>query len=177
VNWHLLVVDLQKAFAGHILDWSRVVDRSAVMIQAARKLEIPVSATEQNPEKLGPTVPEIAGCLENVPLFTKKVFSSLGVPELRERIAREAPVNLIIVGIETHVCILQTALSALGMPERVTPCIPVDAVGSRRAVDRDTALSRLQGAGAVLTTVESVIFEILGEAGTDRFRSILPLVK
>lgn len=177
MNWHLLVVDLQKAFADHILDWSQVVARSAVMIQAAEKLGVPVSATEQNPEKLGPTVPEIAEHLKSVPVFSKKVFSSLGVPELKTKIAAQSPLNLIVVGIETHVCILQTALSALEMEKRVTPYIPVDAVSSRRRIDRDTALGRLQREGAVLTTVESVIFEILGEAGTDRFRSILPLVK
>jgi nicotinamidase-related amidase len=177
VNWHLLVVDIQEAFAPHIHGWERVIAGGERMIQAARKLAVPVTATEQNPAKLGPTVPRIARALGDAPVYTKMAFSSLRVPAVWRGLAEAAPVNVVCVGIEAHVCVLQTALDALAMPGGVTPFVPVDAVSSRRELDRDTALRRLERAGAVLTTVESVIFEILEEAGTDRFRAVLPLVK
>jgi nicotinamidase-related amidase len=177
VSWHLLVIDIQEAFVPHIAGWDSVVARAETMVRAARRLGVPVTVTEQNPDKLGPTCPPIAAALPDVPVHSKLAFSCLRVPEVRSRVAADAPVNLICVGIEAHVCVLQTALDALSVPGGVTPYLPVDAIGSRRALDRDTALRRLERAGAVLTTVESVVFEILGAAGTDRFRAVLPLVK
>ncbi len=176
MSWHLLIVDIQEGFAPHIHGWDSLLRRSETMIEAAWRLDIPMTATEQNPTKLGGTVTSIKNLLEGIPVFPKMTFSSLRVPAVWERVAAVTPVNLLCVGIETHVCVLQTVLDALAM-SGVRPYVLQDAIGSRRAVDRDTALRRLERAGAALTTVESVIFEILGEAGTDRFRSILPLVK
>ena len=175
--WHLLVIDTQEAFVPHIDGWDSMVRRTETMVLAARRLDVPVTATEQNPGKLGPTVPPVVAALGDSPVYSKLAFSCLRVPEVRDRIAGEVPVNLVCVGIEAHVCVLQTALDALGLPGGVTPYLAVDAIGSRRALDRSTALRRLERAGAVLTTVESVIFEILGAAGTDRFRAVLPLVR
>jgi nicotinamidase-related amidase len=175
--WHLLVVDIQEAFAPHIHHWEPLLARCAVMIKAARALGLPITATEQNPSKLGHTVAPIAALLDGVPLFEKMAFSALRVPAVWNRIAARGPVNLILVGIESHVCILQTALTALGMGTAVTPYLPLDAIGSRRVLDRDTAFRRLEQGGAVATTVESVILEIVQEAGTDRFRSVLSLIR
>ncbi len=178
MDWHLLVVDLQQGFAPHIQGWEGVLACSVTMINAARALEIPITATEQYPAKLGPTVPEIKDALGDAPVFSKTVFSCLRVPEVWARVTAAAPVNLLLLGIETHVCLLQTAIDALQRaPGRIRPYMLVDAIGSRRALDRDTALDRLRHAGAILTTVESAIFEALEEAGTARFKRILPLVK
>ena len=177
MNWFLLVVDLQKGFAPHIHQWDSILDRAQTMIKAARVLELPMTATEQNPAKLGPTVPPVADVLSGVPIFEKMAFSSLRVPEVWNRVAALGPAHLILIGIESHVCVLQTTLDALAMEAEITPYLPVDAISSRRALDRDTAFRRLERAGAVLTTVESVILEIVGEAGTDQFRGVLPLIK
>lgn len=178
MNWHLLVVDLQEGFAPHIHGWDGVLSRSATMIAAAREMRIPITATVQYPEKLGTIVSEIKAALGEAPVCSKTVFSCLRVPDVRARTHAAAPVNLLLAGIETHVCILQTALDALEQASGpVRPYVLVDAVGSRRPLDRDTALRRLERAGAVLTTVESAIFEALEEAGTPRFKRVLPLVR
>ena len=177
MNWHLLVVDIQEAFASHIAGWQEMLPRCETLIQAFQKLGLPITATEQNPRRLGSTVSPIKQLLAGVPIFAKMHFSCLRASEVGDRVRAATPVNLVLVGIETHVCVLQTALDALASPDGVTPYLPVDAIGSRRELDRATAFRRLERAGAILTTVESVIFEIVEEAGTDRFRAILPLVK
>ena len=178
MQWHLLVVDIQDAFAPHITGWDAVTSRARIMIEAARKLDAAVTATEQYPERLGPTIAPVKAALDGLPIFPKTAFSSLRVPEVLARITDTRPVHLLLVGIEAHVCVLQTALDALALPGGgVTPYVLVDAVSSRRPLDRDTAFRRLECAGAVLSTVESAIFEMLGRAGTARFKSILPLVK
>ncbi len=178
MNWHLLAVDLQEGFAPHIHGWDDLRSRAVTMIDAARELGIPITATEQNPEKLGATVPDVKAALGEAPVRSKLAFSCLRVPDVLARVRAAVPVNLLILGIETHVCILQTALDALARPPgEIRPYVLVDAVGSRRPLDRDTALRRLERAGAVLTTVESAIFEALEEAGTPRFRRVLPLVR
>ncbi len=178
MSWHVLVVDLQKGFAPHIEGWSGVVSRSVLMINAAKELDIPITATEQYPAKLGETVPEVKAALGDAPIFTKTAFSCLRVPEVRARATATAPVNLLLLGIETHVCVLQTALDALARDSGgIRPYLLLDAIGSRRAVDREAALRRLERAGAILTTVESAIFEILEEAGTARFKRVLPLLR
>jgi len=177
VNWHLLVIDLQPPFATRIPDWGSIVERSCIAIEAAKRLQIPITATEQNPEKLGPTVEEVAEALAGVPRMPKMTFSCLRDQAVWRRIVTGGPTNLLIVGVETHVCVLQTALDALRAEPALQPYIAVDAVGSRKTLDRDTALRRLERAGAILTTVESAFFEILERAGTDKFRSVLPLFK
>ena len=178
MNWHLLVVDLQEGLAPHIHGWDGLCSRAVTMINAARELAIPITATEQNPEKLGGTIPAVKAALGETPVFSKLAFNCLRAPEVPARVCAPAPVNLLILGIETHVCILQTGLDALArFSGDIRPYVLVDAVGSRRPLDRDTALRRLERAGAVLTTVESVIFEILQEAGTSRFRRVLPFVR
>jgi nicotinamidase-related amidase len=176
MNWHVLVVDLQQGFAPHILGWDAVLSRALTMINAARALDIPITATEQYPARLGATVPAVKEALGDAPLFEKTAFSCLRVPEVKARVTAAVPVNLLLLGIETHVCLLQTALDALAL-DGVRPHLLVDAISSRRALDRDTAFERLARAGAVLSTVESAIFETLEEAGTARFKRILPLVK
>ncbi|MBN1421731.1 MAG: hydrolase [Planctomycetes bacterium] len=175
MRWQLLVVDHQKAFVPHIAGWEGLIDRSRVMIRAARALEIPITATEQNREKLGPLVPEIAGELEGVPTFDKMTFSSFRDDAARERIRSLDAPRVLIVGIETHVCVLQTALDLVR--EGFEPHVLADAVGSRRAQDRETALARLRAAGVVVSTVEAAIYEVLERAGTDAFRRILPIVR
>ncbi len=177
MKWHLLVIDIQAAFASHIENWDAVCTRSQIMIQAADRLGIPIIVTEQYPEKLGATVPEIKKVLPDTPLFSKMAFSCLADPEVANRVTRETPVNLLLIGIETHVCVLQTALDALNNLDGVTPYVIVDAVGSRKKQDREVALRRLEKEGAILTTSESVIFELLEQAGTEAFKKVLPLVK
>jgi nicotinamidase-related amidase len=132
-----------------------------------------VQATEQYPKGLGPTVPELA---ERLPVRPDKVaFSCCAIPSVVDNFKRAARPKVVLAGIETHVCVLQTALDLLVQNFRVY--IPVDAVGSRFAVDHEQALRRLDRAGAVITTSETAVFEWVGGASSPHFKQISKLVQ
>src|SRR5262245_17256481 len=169
----LLVIDLQEKLLVKIPSSDAVVRNTAFLIDAARLLEVPVQATEQYPKGLGPTTPELAKRLPERP--DKVAFSCCAVPSVVEAFRRNARPKVVLAGIETHVCVQQTALDLLAQGFQVA--IPVDAVGSRYAIDHDYALRRLERAGAVLTTAETVAFEWVGGADHPRFREISKLVQ
>src|SRR5205823_13543223 len=125
------------------------------------------------PKGLGPTIASLAERLPERP--DKVAFSCAAVPSVVETLHREARPKVVLAGIETHVCVLGTALDLLAMDFRVY--VPVDAVCSRYAVDHDYALRRMEQAGAVLTTSETVAFECLGGAGHPAFQGVSTLVQ
>jgi nicotinamidase-related amidase len=169
----LLVIDLQEKLVPKILNAERLVRNVAFLIDGARLLEMPVQATEQYPRGLGPTVPELAQRLPERP--EKLAFSSCGVPSVADNFRRAARPKVVLAGIETHVCVLHTALDLLALDFRVY--LPVDAVGARYAVDHDTALRRLEQAGAVLTTAEGCLFEWLGGSSHPKFKAASALIQ
>jgi hypothetical protein len=130
-------------------------------------------ATEQYPKGLGPTVPELAQRLPERP--DKTAFSCCAIPGLVEGFRKKGRSRIVLTGIESHVCVLNTALDLLAADLRVY--IPVDAVASRFAVDHATALERLEKAGAILTTVETALFEMTGGAGHPRFKQVSALIQ
>jgi hypothetical protein len=134
---------------------------------------IPVQATEQYPRGLGPTVSELATRLPERP--DKVAFSSCAVPSVTESFRRGGRSKIVLAGIETHVCVLHTALDLLALDFRVY--VAADAVSNRYAVDHEYALRRLEQAGAVLTTAETTVFEWVGAAGTPAFKEISRLVQ
>ncbi|MFN4261130.1 MAG: hydrolase [Gemmataceae bacterium] len=169
----LLVIDVQEKLLVKIPRAAEMVNNIAFMIDAARLLEVPVQATEQYPQGLGPTVPELA---QRVPERPAKVgFSCCAIPAVVENLRREARPKVVLAGIEAHVCVMQTALDLLSQNFRVY--IPVDAVASRYAVDHEFALRRLEHAGAILTTSETVVFEWTGGADHPKFKEISKLVQ
>jgi isochorismate hydrolase len=173
----LLVVDIQDAFKTHIPDMERVVERSRVMIEAAGLLEIPIVVTEQYPKGLGRTVEPLRKVLGECEYYDKVTFSCLQDEKTKKAIAdtdhkRE---QLLIVGIETHVCIAQTAYDAIAMGLR--SYIAVDAVSSRHAGDNNIALKRLRSEGCVLTTTEAAIMEMTISSRHPKFREISKLIK
>jgi nicotinamidase-related amidase len=170
----LLVVDLQVRLLPAIHEADRCVEACRRMIEAARVLEVPVICTEQYPAGLGPTCAVIRESLGETPVIEKTRFSSC-VDATVTRLRRLDRSGVVVVGIESHVCVQQTVLDLLRLG--FTPYLCADAVSSRRPLDRDMAIARMREAGAVVTTTESVIFELLGEAGTDRFKQILKIVK
>ena len=170
----LLVVDVQDRLLPAIHEGPTVVAGCLKMVQAAKVLGLPVLATEQYPAGLGRTCGELAEALPAEPVIEKTRFSGCVEPVL-QRLGQLKPVAVVVVGIEAHVCVQQTVLDLLRSGFRAYLC--VDAVGSRRPLDRDTAILRMGAAGAVVTTTESVIFELAGEAGTERFKAILKIVK
>ena len=170
----LLVVDVQErllpAITGHAeLTWN--VER---LLDGARILGVRIGATEQYPEKLGPTVSQLAERLME-PAASKMAFSCGACDEIFSGWKGQGIHRVAVCGIETHVCVQQTVLDLLAAGMQVF--VVVDAVGSRRSIDYDTALRRMELSGATLTTTEAVLFEWCGVSGTPEFKQISALVK
>jgi nicotinamidase-related amidase len=168
----LLVIDLQTKLLDKIPHKSNIIAKTLQLVEGAKILEIPVFSTEQYPKGLGPTVPELAGQLTNQ---LEKVSFSCGVlPEVIEFFKSKSVQKILLAGIETHVCVLQTALDL--MAQGFLVYLAVDAAGSRHEQDREWALRRLETAGVVLTTAETALFEWAEKAGTPEFKEISRLV-
>jgi nicotinamidase-related amidase len=169
----LLVIDVQEKLMAKIPPAHAIIRNIAFLIDGARILGMPVQATEQYPKGLGSTVAELAKRLPQRP--DKVAFSCCAIPEVVEGFQTAARPKVVLAGIETHVCVQQTALDLLALGFRVY--IPVDAVASRFALDHDRALHRLEQAGAIITTSESAVFEWVGGAGSPQFKDISRLVQ
>ncbi len=169
----LLVIDVQERINGVMADQGHV-SRLETLVDAFRALGLPVIATEQYPKGLGPTLPSLAGRLPAPPL-EKATFSCMREPEVAAALEAARSRQVVVTGIETHVCVTQTALDLLHAGFQVQ--VPHDAVNSRRARDREWALRRMAAAGAVITSTESALFELLERCGTDDFKAISKLVK
>ncbi len=169
----LLVIDVQEKLVPMILDAASLVRNIAFLLDAARLLNMTVQCTEQYPRGLGATVPELADKLPHRP--DKVAFSSCAVPSVVQTFHREARPKIVLCGIETHVCVLHTALNLLALDFRVY--VAIDAVGSRYRIDHDVALRRLEQAGAILTTSEMCVFEWIGGAGHPQFKAMSQLIQ
>lgn len=169
----LLIVDLQEKLLARMRTGPLVVANAVRLVNAAQVLRMPVWATEQYPSGLGPTTGPIAELISQRP--SKVAFSCCTIPGLIEQINGRGIRHLTLAGIESHVCVAQTALDLLEMGVSVQ--IPADAVASRNDEDRKFALRRLERAGAVITTVEAALFEWVETADHDAFKTISQLVK
>ena len=170
----LLVVDVQDKLLPAIHEADAVVEFARRMVEAAKVFAMPILAVEQNPAGLGRLCSILRDALGEVRPVEKTRFSACvaGITEKLQELGRP---NVIVVGIEAHVCVQQTVLDLLRLG--YTPFVCADAVGARRPLDRDTAIERMRQGGAVVTTTESATFELLGQAGTDTFKKILKIVK
>jgi nicotinamidase-related amidase len=176
---HLVIVDMQERLAPAVQDPGTLAARVALMAQAAGRLGVPVTATEQYRKGLGATLPVVAAALpEGARTIEKMTFDSCGEPAFMARIEAlrgQGRDLAIVTGAEAHVCVLQTALGLVAAGCRVA--VAADAVSSRRALDRDTGLARMAANGAAIVTAEMVVFEWLARAGTEDFRAMLPLIR
>jgi isochorismate hydrolase len=145
------------------------------VLRAAQILRIPVYVTTQNGSKLGGTVPELSPLLENATVNVDKTYFSMWVPEISKHFQSSAPAEVVIVGIESHICVTQTTLDLLANGHKVY--VLVDGVSSCNKEEIPIALDRLRAAGAIVTTSESWIFECMGDAGITEFREIAKLIK
>ena len=148
---------------------------ATLMTQAAKLLQLPIFVTEQYPTGLGTTVPELLRIFPETTTRIGKMRFSAFVPEIEAQLSEAARKSVIVVGIEAHVCVQQTVLDLLRAGFRVYVC--GDAITSRKPIDTELAIARMRQAGAVVTSVESVIFEMVQEAGTDLFKQMLKVVK
>jgi hypothetical protein len=169
-----MVVDIQDRLLPAIEGAEACVAAARKIIEAGRLLETPIMVTEQYPAGLGRTCATLRVALGETPVFEKTRFSACVEPVVQRLAGLKRP-HVIITGIEAHVCVQQTVLDLLELGYK--PFLCADAVGSRRTFDRDIAIQRMRQAGAIITTVESAIFELTGEAGTERFKQILRIVK
>jgi nicotinamidase-related amidase len=174
----LLVVDFQENLAKAMApeELARASRNTGVLLTAARRLRLPVLATEQYPRGLGSTIAELRPLLADVEIVEKLEFSCARAPGFDDQLAGIAPRNSIIVtGMEAHVCVYQTVLDLL---ERgVSVQVPRDAVVSRTAQNLETGLRLMERAGAVVTSTETVLFQLLERAGTDEFRELSKLIR
>jgi nicotinamidase-related amidase len=170
----LIVVDLQDSFLAPIAEKDEVLRRSRVLIEIARLLGMPVIATEQYASRMGGTNASIRQALGDAPAMDKLFFSSCRSDDFWKAWEALGRNQAVIVGIETHICVNQTAQDLLTRGYEVFVC--EDATGSRMNA-REGALKRLRHEGAVVTHTESVAYEWLEEAGTPEFKSALEIVK
>jgi nicotinamidase-related amidase len=174
----LLVVDVQEAFRNYVAGFDELVGNIRLLATGAARVGVPVVWSEQYPSGLGATVAELAG--EDGPAigstFEKLEFAAPLAPAWQELPARARESRqFVVVGIEAHVCVRQTALALRAEGCDVHVC--VDAVGSHTELHRDTALTSLEQAGVHLATVEQVLFDWLREAGTPEFKDVQALLK
>ena len=177
-NTICVIIDLQtqlmSAMKHRII--SEIEKNNGLLIASLKILNVPIVVTEQYPRGLGPTSDLIKQVLDDLYSPVEKVvFSCWNEPLFREKISIYEPRNFILTGIETHVCVLQTALDLLAEGNKVY--IPADTTCSRYKSDWKNALAMLDSAGAVITSVETVIFQLLEKAGTPEFKAISPLIK
>lgn len=168
----LCVIDMQEKLLPFIHNKDKIINNTVRLMRFAKIIGLPILLTEQ--EKLGATIPEIMTEIPNPDPIKKFEFSTVrhaGFPELVKQLHRK---SLVLIGIETHICITQTALQLL--PDYTVHVIS-DAVSSRSPDDWNIALGRMRRSGVVISSTEMVIFELLEKAGTDEFKAVLPLVK
>ncbi len=169
----MLVVDVQEKLLPHIRGHRRLVWNVQRLLDAVEALDIPVAATEQYPRGLGATIPELVGRFREIP--SKLTFSCGECAELFQRWADSGRSKILVVGIEAHVCVMQTVMDL--MHEGFLAYVAVDAVGSRFDLDLQTALRRMEFSGAVLTTTEATLFEWAEVAGTAEFKTVAALAR
>ena len=167
----LVIVDVQEGFRPAVVEFERVARNAGVLAQGADALRLPVLVTEQYPKGLGATVPEVADHVNGAQPLEKTVFSAARADGF-DLGGRE---QALICGIETHVCVWQTAADLLAQGVEVH--VARDALSSRTEENRELGLDRMRGAGAVITSVDTALFELLGEAGGAEFKTVQGLVK
>jgi nicotinamidase-related amidase len=172
----LHIIDPQQSLMAHIHEAERVVANIVRLIACARILNIPILANTQYKKGLGPYVPQLEEMMAGIPRPDKTEFNALANMETRTLVDRlpEPVTTLILAGVETHICIYQTAMGAL---ERgLIPWVVADAVSSRTRANHELGLARLAAAGAIVGPAEMIIYELLGQAGTTEFKAMLPYV-
>ncbi len=173
-NCYLHIIDPQERLMSQIYDADRVVATIKKMVHCMQILGLPVIANTQYKKGLGSYVPELEALMNDIPRPDKTEFNAVVNPATRTLI-NDLPTEVntaILVGVETHICIYQTALGLLDLG--VTPWIVADGVSSRSETNSNLGLARLQTIGAVIGPAEMIIYELLGKAGTEEFKAVLP---
>ncbi|HEY94219.1 MAG TPA: hydrolase [Dehalococcoidia bacterium] len=171
----LVVIDIQEKLFRVIHEKETLSANTVKLVKGLRTLDLPVIVTEQNPAGLGSTLPEISSLLPGVEPIVKFDFSCCKEEAFLRKLDELKRNRIILCGIETHICVYQTALDLADMGYEVQ--VAVDCVSSRTMSNRDTALSRMGLEGMMPTSAEMILFEILGTAKHDKFKEISALIK
>lgn len=175
-NSALVVIDIQEAFRGVISDFAEITDRASTAIKGFQTLGLPVVVTEQYPKGLGRSADEIMLTLpDDFEVIEKTTFSSCGGGSFMSGLTKLGVTQVILCGIETHVCVNQTAHDLLAAGFQVH--LLTDAVGSRHERDKLAGLAKMQMSGVVPSSVEMALFELMRDAKHDKFKEIQALVK
>ena len=171
----MLIIDVQESFRKAIPDFANLTRDISILVEVSKILKMPVVVTEQYPEGLGRTVPELTACLGQHERFEKKSFSCCQQEQLRSYLSSLGRKQVIVTGIESHVCVNQTVHDLLSM--NYSPHLIVEAISSRVSKNKEIGIEKMVAAGATLSSLETAIFELLVEAGTENFKAIQRLIK
>lgn len=171
----LLLVDFQEILLAPCIDVVPVKNNAAILIDMAQLLGIPILFTVHNAEKLSGALSELTSQVPEAKVYNKLEFSCFENESINRALIATGRRTLLMAGIESHVCVFHTGASALKLGYRVH--IAADAVTSRSKLNRETGLRRLERAGAVISSTEMIIYELLNRAGTPEFRAALPILK
>ncbi|SFM53401.1 isochorismatase family protein [Thermodesulforhabdus norvegica] len=171
----LLLVDVQKTLLDPCVRQEQVVKNCHALIEICQILDIPIVFTTHNAEKLGPFLPELVERVANPTILNKLEFSCFENDSIRSAVEQLGRRTLLLAGMESHICVFHTGAHALRLGYRVD--LATDAVTSRSEENRLIGIKRLQQAGAIMSSTEMIIFELLNRAGTEEFRKALPLLK
>ncbi len=171
----LLIIDMQERILAAMQNSDSLISNAEKLISSFKILNIPIYYTEQYPKGLGPTSPKLLNHLEGIESITKMSFSCIDAGELFNTLKSKRLTQIVVCGIESHVCVQQTVLDLLINDFQVN--VAADAVSSRKVIDYEIALRRMNEHGAEITTTESILFELLNICGTDEFKAISKIVK
>lgn len=171
----LAVIDVQGKLATLMHDRESLYRNLQILVRGARVLKLPVLWLEQYPEGLGPTIPEVAELLSGQEPLAKTCFSAWGQPDFERRLEESGRRQVLVSGIESHICVYQTVRDLRDRGYEVE--VVEDAVSSRTAENKRVGLEKARAAGAGITSVETALFELLREAGNPGFREIARLVR
>jgi nicotinamidase-related amidase len=171
----LVIIDIQERLANVMTDREKVVQNCLHLIESSKTLNIPILLNEQYPKGLGPTVPEIRESLHSYEPLEKVTFSCCTGGSFIQRLSETGRKKVIVAGMETHVCVLQTCIDLIRAGYIVH--IAGDAICSRTVENYRTGIEFMRDAGAVITCTETILFQLLEKAGTEEFRIISKRIK
>lgn len=176
-NTQAMIIDIQERLTPHIYDHENIVKKTVTLIKGLQALDIPIMLNEQYKKGLGDTLSEIRDVLEgdNAKSFEKVTFSACDNDDSWHYLAQQNRSIVLLFGVEAHVCVMQTALDLLD--NGMQPVIIGDAVGSRFPYDKKQAIRRIRRAGGVISTVESILFELCRSSKDPAFKTISNLIK
>jgi len=170
-----LLIDFQERLFPHMHKKEELLQNTTRLIQGLKVLDIPMIVTQQYTTGLGSTISELDEILGDYTPFEKIAFSCCGAEDFIERLKKLKKQNIIVAGIEAHVCVLQTVLDLID--GRFIPVIVEDCISSRKLNDKNITVERMRYSGVIITTYESILFELVSVAGTQTFKAISKIVK